>query len=65
MNHADVLGTCGVDIGAIEVCGQGASGCSGFVTDPVCQCDSSMFYLPATDGRSCVPGKVLALQSSV
>lgn len=58
MNLSDILATCGTDVTAIEVCGQGATGCSGYVLDPLCQCNSSMFYLPAADGRSCVPGKV-------
>ena len=42
MNLSDILATCGTDVTAIEVCGQGATGCSGYVLDPLCQCNSSI-----------------------
>lgn len=38
------------------ICGEGATGCSGSVLQPQCECDYSDYYIPAADGRSCVPG---------
>ena len=38
------------------ICGEGATGCSGSVLQPRCECNYSDYYIPAADGRSCVPG---------
>ena len=40
-----------------DICGYGATGCLGNATDPICQCDTELQMVPASDGRSCVPGK--------
>ena len=38
------------------ICGEGAVGCRGSVLRPQCECDFSDYYIPAEDGRSCIPG---------
>ena len=40
-----------------DICGYGATGCVGNATDPICQCDTDLQMVPASDGRSCVPGE--------
>lgn len=42
-----------------QICGFGGTGCTGVATDPTCQCNTAIAIVPASDGRSCVPGEKL------
>ena len=39
-----------------RICCEGAINCTGFVLQPHCECDAANYYIPATDGQSCIPG---------
>ena len=39
-----------------RICGEGAINCTGFVLQPHCECDAANYYIPTTDGQSCIPG---------
>ena len=43
----------------INVCGKGATGCSGTMWNLTCECNYSQGYVQAPDGMSCRPCKFL------
>ena len=46
-----------VDANIEAICGQGATSCTGSMRNPVCQCDHTLNFVPASDSMSCLLGK--------